>query len=375
MRTKAAALLLALCALAARAEPPPTDPWTDPAWQDLMNGLPRAVVARVHTTQQLLDTRGGGGVVGSREARFEFDGPGGAVSRAVIGVERRGEGGSRRSFTYVYDAGRLVRIDEDGQPTPAWTRRYDAGGRPLEQTERTGAVTARTTWRHDAAGRLLERAFDSGSGARSKEVRRYRTDGTLELVQRDGGALSGQRVEFDAQERPVRIVVTDITSRSETTIVYPAPTEAEHTTHATSLQREGLRRTTSRTSFRVRTPQELRGVEVPELPTMRRDVRDAHREESQTDYDASGRVLEERRLDGAGRVVCAGRLTYHPSGPPRSLRNERLQPDAPCEGFDFDNEVVADARGHWVEQRMWMLRPGGVRLPMAVLTRRIEYRP
>jgi hypothetical protein len=59
------------------------------------------------------------------------------------------------------------------------------------------------------------------------------------------------------------------------------------------------------------------------------------------------------------------------------VRHEGVRGSASCglQGGDLDNEVKADERGHWVEQRMTMLRPDGQRRPMSVQTRRIEYRP
>ena len=79
----------------------------------------------------------------------------------------------------------------------------------------------------------------------------------------------------------------------------------------------------------------------------------------------------------AGAVACTGRITYHLSGPPLAIRNESASAGAPCavSGVNADNEVQADERGHWIEQRMTLLRPDGQRRPMSVQTRRIEYRP
>jgi YD repeat-containing protein len=151
---KSALLLLLLCAAVAHAQTPPLDPWTDPAWQDVLYGLPSGQVARVSATQQLLNPLSAAGeVISTREIQFEFDAPDGRVRRLVLDEDRRGESRRQRRLRYVYEAGRLQRIDEDGQATPALTRRYDAAGRPVEQTERTGAVVARTTWRYDTAGR------------------------------------------------------------------------------------------------------------------------------------------------------------------------------------------------------------------------------
>jgi YD repeat-containing protein len=372
---KTAPLLALLCALSAHAEAPPVDPWTDAAWADVMYGLVRGKVARLHATQQLYDVQASTpGTVSTREVQLEFELPDGRVSRLALNEERRGESGSRRSFRYVYEAGALRRIDEDGQATPAVTRRYDAAGRPVEHAERTGAVVARTTWRYDAAGRLIERLFDSGAGSRSKETRRYRRDGTLERLDVDGGTLVGKRVDFDASERPVRIRVTDLLDRRETKISYPSPLEAIHETNGFAVARGGGRFAYT-TGYRVRTPQELRGVEAPELPTMRRSVRGTSRDEVQTDYDAAGRLLAEHSLDAGGHVACTGRIAYHPSGPPVAVRNERARPDARCEGGDLDNEISADERGSWAKQRMWLLRPDGQRRLMSVQTRRIEYAP
>jgi hypothetical protein len=369
-------LLLLLCAVAARAESPPLDPWTDAAWQDVMYGLVRGKVARVHATQRLLDVAGGtGAVLSTRDVQLEFEGPQGRVSRLVLDEDRRGESRNRRSLRYVYEAGLLWRIDEDGQATPAVTRRYDAAGRAIEHAERTGAVVARSTWRHDAAGRLLEHTFDGGSGSRSRQIRRYRRDGTLERLDVDNGALTGKRIDFDASERPVRLRVNDVFDRHETKVTYPSATEAVHATTGFALTRDGARRYEYTTSYRVRTPQELRGVEVPALPTMRRQVRDKRHDEVHTEYDATGRVLEERRVGAGGELLCTGRLTYHPSGPPVAVRNQRADPNAPCEGPDLDNEVTADGQGHWAEQRMWLVQPGGARREMSVQTRRVEYRP
>lgn len=190
----------------------------------------------------------------------------------------------------------------------------------------------------------------------------------------DGGTLVGKRIDFDASERPVRIRVTDLLDRRETKISYPNPLEAIHETNGFALARGGGRFAYT-TGYRVRTPQELRGVEAPELTTMRSNVRGTARDEVQTDYDATGRVLVERSLDAGGQVACTGRIAYHPSGPPVSVRNERERPDARCEGGDLDNEVKADAQGNWSEQRMWLLRPDGQRRLMSVRTRRIDYAP
>lgn len=371
---KPAFLLLLACAFAAHAQAPPLDPWTDAEWQDVMADLTRGKVVRVQATQQLLDIHSGSGdALSRRDVQLEFEGPQGRVSRLVVNHERRGEARSRRSFRYVYEAGLLRRIDEEGQATPAVTRRYDAAGRPEEHVERTGAVAARTTWRYDAAGRLRERVQDSGTGSRTKETRRYRRDGTLERLDVDSGAMVGKRVDFDAEERPLRIRVTDVFDRHETTVTYPSPTEANHATTGFALQREGARRYTYTTRYRVRTPQELRGVEAPLLPTLRRHVRGTQHDELQTEYDDEGRVRVERRLDAGGQVMCVGRITYHPSGPPTTVRNERSQANARCEGNDLDNEVNTDAQGHWAEQRMWLLRQDGQRRPMSIQTRRVEY--
>jgi YD repeat-containing protein len=375
---KRLSLLLLLCAALARAETPPLDPWTDPAWQDVLYGLSPVQVARVSASQQLLNPLSDAGdVISTREVQFEFGAPDGRVLSLVLKLERRGESSSQRRLSYFYEAGRLQRIDEDGQATPALVRRYDAAGRPVEQTERTGAVVARTTWRYDAAGRPVERVFDGGSGGRQRETWRWRRDGTLERRQLDNGKLFGKTIEYDAQERPVRIRVTDVLDRHETSVVYPNPTEAVHTTTGFALTRDGAGRYEHTTHFRVRTPQELRRVEAPELPTLRRHVRDARHVESQTEYDAAGRIVVEREIDAAGQPVCIGRITYHPSGPPLAVRNEGTRGGAPCsvQGGDLDNEVRADARGHWIEQRMTLSRPDGQRRPMAVQTRRIEYRP
>jgi YD repeat-containing protein len=372
-------LPLLLCAALARAETPPLDPWTEPAWQDVLYGLPRGQVSRVSATQQLFNPLSAAGeAISTRDVQFEFDAPDGRVGSLVEKQERRGEAGSLRRLRYVYDAGRLQRIDEDGQATPALTRRYDAAGRPVEQTERTGAVIARTTWRYDAAGRPIERVADSGTGSRLRERWRYRADGTLEQRQQDSGRLLGTTIEFDAQERPVRIRVTDALDRHETAIVYPSPTEAVHTTSGFALARDGAGRYEHTTHYRVRTPQELRRIEAPALPTLRRQVRGTQHSETRTEYDAAGRIVTEREIDAAGQPVCTVRMTHHASGPPLTVRREAAQGTAaPCgvQGGDLDNEVRADARGHWVEQRMTMVRPDGQRRPMSVQTRVIDYRP
>jgi YD repeat-containing protein len=373
---KPAALLALLCALAARAEAPPIDPWTDEVWQDVMFGLTLGKVVRVRASQQLFNVHvGNAEVLNTRDVQLEFEAPGSRLSRLVVNEERRGESRSNRSFHYVYEAGQLRRIDEDGQATPAITRRYDAAGRVVEHTERTGAVATRTTWRHDSAGRMLERTSDSGAGSRSRETRRYRRDGTLERLQVKSGTLSGKSVEFDAAERPVRIQVTDVFDRHETSVTYPSPTEAIHATTGFALTRDGAGRYEYTTSYRVRTPQELRGVEAPELPTMRRHDRGKLHDESRTEYDASGRIRVEHQLDGDGIVACTGRLTYHASGPLLAVRNERMKPDARCDGGDIENDVKTDSQGNWVEQRMFRVLPDGQRRPMSVHTRRVEYVP
>ena len=373
----AASLVLLLCAVAARAETPPLDPWTDPAWQDVLHGLPRGQVARVSASQRLLNPLSAAAeVLSTREVQFEFEPPDGRVARLALTQERRGESRSQRSLRYIYEAGRLQRIEEDGQATPALTRRYDAAGRPIEQAERTGAVVARTTWRYDTAGRPVERVFDGGTGSRPRETWRYRRDGTLERRQLDSSRLFGKTIDFDAQERPVRIRVTDVLDRHETTIAYPSPTEAVHTTTGFALTRDGAGRYAYTTHYRVRAPQELRRVEAPELPTLRRQVRGTRHIESQTEYDADGRIVNEREIDGAGQPGCTRRFTYHPAGPPLAVRQEGTHANAPCgqQSGDMDYEIQADERGHWIEQRITMLRPDGQRRPMAVHARRIEYR-
>lgn len=375
---KALPLLALLSALAAHAESPPVDPWTDAVWQDVLFGLAPGKVARVGASQQLFNVQAStADVLSTRDVQLEFAAPGGRVSRLAINEERRGESRSRRSFRYVDEAGRLQRIDEEGQATPAITRRYDAAGRPVEQTERTGAVVARTTWRHDSAGRLLERMVDSGTGSRTRETRRYRRDGTLERLQVKSGAMSGKSVEFDSSERPVRIQVTDMFDRHETAVSYPSPTEAIHATTGFALAREGAGRYEYTTRYRVRTPQELRGVEAPELPTMRRHERGTQHSEERTEYDADGRIAVEQQVDGDGTIVCTGRITYHPSGPPLAVRNESLRPNAPCaaRNGNLENEIKTDPQGNWTEQRMSLVRPDGQRRLMSVQTRRIEYVP
>lgn len=376
---KLAPLLWLLCAALARAEAPPLDPWTDPAWQDVLYGLKPGQVARVSAVQQLFNPLSAAGeALSTREVQFEFDTPGGRVTRHVLRQERRGESGSQRSLRYVYEDGRLQRIDEDGQATPALTRRYDGAGRPIEQAERTGAVIARTTWRYDAAGRPVERMVDSGTGSRVHETRRYRRDGTLERLQTKNGLLLGKTVDFDKDERPVRIQVTDVSDRNETVVTYPSPTEALHATTGFAVRlRDGSGRYEYTTRYRVRTPQELRRVETPELPTMRRHDRGTQHSHAQTEYDAAGRIVAEHELDAAGKVVCSGRMRYHPSGPPLTVRNEGMRAGVPCsaQSSDLDNEVRADERGHWIEQRMTTLRPDGTRRLMSVQTRRIEYAP
>jgi YD repeat-containing protein len=332
----------------------------------------------MRATQQLFNAYAGAAdVLSTRELQLEFDAPGGRLSRLVVNEARRGESRSSRSLRYVYEAGHLRRIDEDGHATPAVTRRYDDAGRPIEHTERTGAVVARTTWRHDSAGRLLERIVDSGAGSRTRETRRYRRDGTLERLEVKSGVLFGKRVEFDAGERPVRIQVTDALDRHETKVTYPSPTEAVHATSGFAVARDGAGGYEYTTRYRVRTPQELRGVEAPDLPTMRRHDRGTRRSEEQTEYDASGRAIIERQLDGGGAVVCTGRITYHTSGPPLAVRNDGTGPNAPCgtQGGDLDNEVKTDEQGNWAEQRMSVVRPDGQRRLMSVQSRRIEYRP
>jgi YD repeat-containing protein len=377
---KAAALLALLCAVAAHAESPPVDPWTDSAWQDVLYGLAPGKVARLRASQQLFDINlhaAASDIMSRRDVQLEFELPDGRLSRLVENVERRGESRSQRSFRYVYEAGRLRRIDEEGQTRPAVARRYDIAGRPIEHTERTGAVVARTSWRYDSAGRMRERSVDSGTGSRSRETRRYRRDGTLERLQVKSGTLIGKSVEFDAAERPVRIQVNDLLDRHETTVTYPKPTEAIHATTGFAVSRDGAGRYDYTTRYRVRTPQELRGVEAPDLPTMLRQDRGTLHSETQTEYDASGRVVVERQLDGGGNVVCTARITYHPSGPPLTVRNEPGRPNAPCglQGGDLDNEIKADEHGNWTEQRLWLLLPDRQRRLMSVQTRRIEYVP
>lgn len=277
-----------------------------------------------------------------------------------------------------YEDGRLQRIDEDGQATSALTLRYDGAGRPVEQAEHTGAVIARTTWRHDAAGRSVERVVDGGTGSRVHETRRYRRDGTLERLQTKNAVLLGKTVDFDKDERPVRIQVTDVFDRHETVVTHPSPTEAVHATTGFALGGRGASgRYEYTTRCRVRTPQELRRVEVPELPTMRRHDRGTQHSHAQTEYDAAGRIVAEHQLDAAGNVVCTGRIRYHPCGPPVAVRNEGMRANVPCsaQSGDLDNEVRADERGHWIEQRMTMLRPDGQRRLMSVQTLRIEYAP
>ncbi len=377
---KAAALLALLCAVAAHAETPPVDPWTDAAWQDVLYSLAPGKVARLRASQQLFDINvhaSAADRLSTRDVQLEFEMPDGRLSRLVVSVERRGESPSRRSLRYVYEAGRLRRIDEDGQTTPAVARRYDIAGRPIEHTERTGAVVARTSWRYDSAGRVRERSVDSGTGSRRRETRRYRRDGTLERLQVKSGSLYGKSVEFDAGERPVRIQVNDVLDRHETTVTYPNPTEAIHVTTGFAVSRDGAGRYEYTTRYRVRTPQELRGVEAPDLPTMRRQDRGTLHSEAQTEYDASGRVVVERQLDGEGNVVCTARITYHASGPPLAVRNEPTRPNTPCglQGGELDNEVQADEHGNWTEQRLSLLLPDGRRRLMSVQTRRIEYVP
>lgn len=359
------------------AESPPLDPWRDAEWQDVLYGLSPGQVARVGATQQLFDVQSAtAGVVNTREVQLEFDGRGGRVAGLVIRQERRGESGSLRSFRYVYAGDLLQRIDEDGHATPALTRRHDAAGRPVEQALRTGAVVERTTWRYDAAGRLIERVVEGGTGSRVQETHRYRRDGTLERLQSKNGHVFGKTVDYDKEERPTRIQVTDLFERHETIVTYPSPTEAVQATTGFSVGRGGGRyEYTNR--YRVRTAQELRRVEAPALPTMRRYERGAQRSESHTDYDAAGRIVVERLIDAAGAVACTSRITYHPSGPPLAIRNESAGAGAPCAapGFDMDNQVKIDERSQWIEQGMTMLRPDGQRRLMSVQTRRIEYRP
>lgn len=372
---KAAVLLALACAAAAQAQSPPVDPWVDTAWQDVLFGLVPGKVARVHATQQLLD--GQSGVLSTRTLQLEFQAPGGRLSRLVVDEERRGESRRHRAFRYLYEDGLLQRIDEDGHATPAVTRRHDSAGRPIEHTERSGAVVARTTWRRDDAGRVLERTVDSGTGQRTRETRRYRRDGTLERLQVDGGTMSGKVVEFDGGERPLRIRVTDLLDRHETNVSYPTPTEAIHATTGFAATRDRTGRYRVTTRFRVRTPQELRGVEAPELPTLRSRSDGTRHDETQTDYDARGRIVVERQVDGGGNVLCTARFEYHPSGPPLAVRHERTRPDAACavQGGDIENDIRSDAQGQWVEQRMTLLGPDGRRRPMSVQTRRIETLP
>lgn len=221
-----------------------------------------------------------------------------------------------------------------------------------------------------AAGRLLERQVDSGTGSRTRETRGYRRDGTIEWLDIDGG----KRVEFDADERPVRIQVTDGFDRHDTNVTYPSPTEVLHATTGLSTSPRGGGAYEYTTRYRVRTPQELRGIEAPEFPTLRRHVRGQRHDETQTEYAAGAKVLVERRLDAGGNVVCISRTTYHPSGPPTAVRNERMQAKAACSN-DLDNELETDERGNWAEQRMSLVQLDGQRRLMAVQTRRVEYLP
>ncbi len=375
---KTVALLALVGAFSAHAQTPPVDPWTDAAWQDVMFGLAAGKVARVRASHQLFNVvAGAADALSTRDVQLDFEAPGSRLSSLFVNEERRGESRSTRSFRYVYEAGHLGRIEEDGQATPAVTRRYDAAGRPVEHTERTGAVVVRTTWRHDAAGRLLERIVDNGAASRTRETRRYRRDGTLERLQVKNGTLLGKSVEFDTGERPVRIQVTDTLDRHETRVTYPSPTEAIHATTGFALTRDGAGRYEYTTRYRVRSPQELRGVEAPALPTMRRHDRGTQRREEQVEYDADGRILVEYQFDGAGAVACAGRITYHPSGPPLAVRHERVKPGASCgvQGGDIENDIKTDQQGNWAEQRMSLVLPDGRRRLLSVQTRRTEYLP
>jgi YD repeat-containing protein len=375
---KTVALLALVCTLAAHAQAPPVDPWTDAAWQDIMFGLATSKVARVRASHQLFNVFAGeADVLSTRDVQLDFEMPGGRLSRLVVDEERRGEPRSKRSFRYVYEADHLGRIEEDGQAKPAVTRRYDAAGRLVEHIERTGAVVVRTTWRHDSAGRLLERIVDNGAAKRTRETRRYRRDGTLERLQVKNGTLFGKIIEFDTGERPVRIQVTDALDRHEIRVTYPSPTEAIHATTGFALARDGAGHYEFTTRYRVRSPQELRGVEAPELPTMRRHDRGTQRREEQTEYDAGGRILVEYQFDGDGSAACAGRITYHPSGPPLAVRHERVKPGASCgvQGGDVENDIKTDQQGNWAEQRMSLVLPDGKRRLMSVQTRRIEYLP
>jgi YD repeat-containing protein len=375
---KAAQLLALVFAFAcpAHADEPPVDPWTDNEWQHLVLGLSPGKVARMRTSEQLFDTHtGAGGMLTMRDAHVEFDAPGGRVSRLVLNAQSRGEprrSRSRsRSFSYVYEAGHLRRIDEDGHAAPAVTRRYDDAGRLIEHTGRTGAVVARTTWRYDAAGRVLERVIDNGTGSRTRETRRYRRDGTLERL----AIGKDKRIDFDADERPVRIRVSELSYRHETTVTYPSPTEAIHATTGYSTSLRGAGAVAYTTHYRVASPQELRGVEAPERATLRRHVRGAQYEETQTDYDAGGRPLVHRRLEAQGNAACIERITCHPSGPPIAVRNERVRPSATCGNGDILNDLQTDEQGHWAEVRTWLVPPDGQRRLMAVQTRRVEYLP
>lgn len=381
MRLLSLLWVVAACAAHA-AESPPIDPRTDTAWQDIFHDLPGQKLASVRSVQRLFDIHaapggGEGALISTREVLVVFDPAASTrVSRLTVNEARRGEASSRRGFSYVYDEhGRLRRIDEDGHAVPAVERRHDAAGRPVAHAERTGAVVARTAWRYDSGGRLLERTTDSGGGARSRETRRYRGDGTLERTDVASGALTHRRVDYDREERPVRVQARDAFDRHETTITYPSATESVHATSGFTLAREGAGRYTHTTHYRVRAASELRGVEAPALPTLRRHVRGTRHDETQTEYDGAGRVLTERQFDGAGRATCLARIEHHPSGPPLTVRHERATPEARCDGHDLVAEIRTDAKGRWTEQRISVIRSGGERRLMAIHTREIDDAP
>lgn len=368
----AAAIALGGATAAPGAEPP-LDVFTDEQWQTTLLGLSATPPRRIGHDEALFDPRTGE-VLSTQRVEFGFD-ESGRLVQASLRRDARGERTRQHAWRYQRDIqGRLVQIDEDGTDRPALARRFDDRGRLVEERRATGALTTITRWRHDTAGREVER-IESGGGHETVVRTRYRRDGSRERQITGAGLLRSSDMRFDAQGRPARMVIRDLTERRTTTVEYPHPRRAVHTIVATGLSKDGGYRNEWVRTFEVRRPDELTQWPEPSSPELRAERFRGQESSTRTVFDVQGRVM--RQIESAGSVErCRNEFRYHPSGLPESITATAPNGKGPCSGAAqaVEFEIETDERGRWTRHVIHMTDARGQRVRMAEHRRQIEDR-